>query len=122
MVMIVGPELFNAFSAAVEELKGLGGLATQASGVVKAKNLDEINQGLQDFHKKASEQVDNLVSAAERIQRELANVYQTPSAAAQVTDCLFPTGPLCRSVQYADGFTSVYGSLGLDLATPVLFV
>jgi hypothetical protein len=63
-----------------------------------------------------------LLSAAERIRRELAGVYQTPRPRAPVSDCLFESGPRCRSIQYPNGFRSVYASLGLNLPSPILFV
>lgn len=121
-VMMVGPELYNSFRDALDKILGLGGLVTQGKNLVKAKNLDDINQGLEEFKKKAKEQEGILQTAADRIARELAKVYQTPSPRAAVSDCLFTPGPLCSSVQYLDGFDSVYGTLGLNLATPILFV
>jgi beta-lactam-binding protein with PASTA domain len=121
-VMIVGPELYNAFADVIEKIKGLGGLATSASNATKAKNLDEMHDGLEDFYDKSKEQVNALQDAAQRIRDELENVYQTPSRHAEVSDCLFEPGPLCASIGYENGFHSVYQSLGLNLPTPVLFV
>jgi hypothetical protein len=121
-VMLVGPELYLAFRDGIEKVKGLGGLASLANGVVKARDPDEIEDGLQELYDKAKEQEGILQTAAERIRRELAAVYQTPKPRAAVSDCLFESGPLCRSVQYRLGFRSVYASLGLNLPQPILFV
>ncbi|MEJ0087509.1 MAG: Ig-like domain-containing protein [Pseudomonadota bacterium] len=121
-VMIIGPELFNVFSDIVEKIKALGGLRSSATNVAKAKNLDDVYDGLTDFYKKSKKQLDGLTDAEQRIREELENVYQTPSPHAAVTECLFEPGPLCASIEYANGFHSVYRSLGLNLPTPVLFV
>ena len=121
-VMIVGPELYNAFADVIEKIKALGGLSSSAQGVTKAKNLDELHDALEDFHEQAKDQVHELEDATQRIRDELDNVYQTPARRAEVSECLIDPGPLCASISYADGFNSVYQSLGLNLPTPILFV
>lgn len=121
-VMVIGPELVNVFTDMIEKLKALGGLNSSASNVLKARNMDDIYDGLVDFYSKGKEQVDAAQSAGQRISEELENVYQTPSPHAAVSECLFEPGPLCSSITYVNGFHSVYQSLGLNLPTPILFV
>ena len=121
-VMVIGPELVNVFTDAIEKIKALGGLRSSASNVAKARNLDDLYDGVVDFYSKGKEQVDAAQSAGQRISEELENVYQTPSPHAAVSECLFESGPLCSSITYANGFHSVYQSLGLNLPTPILFV
>ncbi|WP_129779573.1 Ig-like domain-containing protein [Peristeroidobacter soli] len=121
-VMVIGPELVNVFTDMIEKLKALGGLRSSASNVVKARNLDDLYDGVIDFYSKGKEQVDAATSAGQRISEELENVYQTPSPHSAVSECLFEPGPLCSSITYTNGFHSVYQSLGLNLPTPILFV
>jgi beta-lactam-binding protein with PASTA domain len=121
-VMVIGPELVNVFTDMIEKLKALGGLRSGASNVLKARNLDDLYDGVIDFYSKGKEQVDAATSAGQRISEELQNVYQTPSPHSAVSECLFEPGPLCSSITYANGFHSVYQSLGLNLPTPILFV
>ncbi|MBL8267484.1 Ig-like domain-containing protein [Steroidobacter sp.] len=121
-VFVIGPELVNVFTDMIEKLKALGGMRSSASAVLKARNLDDIYDGLIDFYRKSREEVDAAQSAGQRISEELQNVFQTPSPHAAVSECLFEPGPLCSAITYESGFRSVYQSLGLNLPTPILFV
>ncbi len=117
-VMVIGPALPAAFKDAIEKVKGLGGAPSTAAGVARARDLDEFEQGLDDLQKQA----DELYDAGQNVFNALSNAYQDPSERSAVSDCLFISGPLCKSIRYINGFISVYEPLGLNLPTPILFV
>lgn len=117
-VYIVGPAVGQALAGVLEKVKALGDLPSQAAGVAKAKDLDEMQDGLDEMQ----DAMDELHEAGNNFQQALNRVYQDPHERSAVSDCLFVSGPLCRSIQYSNGFKTVYQSFGLDLAVPILFV
>jgi len=77
-----------------------------------------MQQGLDDLQ----QQADELIEAGQNVFDALSNAYQDPSERSAVSDCLFVSGPLCKSIRYINGFISVYAPIGLSLPTPILFV
>lgn len=117
-VMMIGPALVTTTLELAEKLKALGGLPSTAVDVTKATNLDELNDGLDDLE----QPIEDALEAAQNLAEAVRNTYQDPRPGSEVSDCLFELGPLCRSIQYANGFKSVYKTLALNLPAPILFL
>ena len=121
-LMVIGPDVFNKMKAVLDGIKDGVGLVTATVAPEKWKSLEDKFEALLNFKDEADKQLDLAITGAPQVVEVFQNVYQSPSPIAEVSDCIFESGPLCRSIQYRSGFRTTYKPLVLSLPSPVAFI
>ena len=123
MVMVIGPDVAAAIEDVTNAVKAGGGLLSSLPDPKKWQNLDEAYKGLTDYKDKIDKQFDDAVTKkVDSLVTTYQNMYQSPHPLAEVSECVFESGPACRSIQYRSGFATVYVPKSLSLPSAVAFI
>lgn len=123
MVMVIGPDVISAVFDVKDAIMAGAGLASSIPDPKTWKNLDEAYDGISDFKDKVDQQFDDSVTnKVDSLITAYQNLYQSPHPLAEVSDCVFESGPACRSIQYRSGFATTYTPKKLSLPSPIVFL
>lgn len=123
MVMVIGPDVISAVFDVKDAIMAGAGLASSIPDPKTWKNLDEAYDGISDFKDKVDKQFDDSVTnKVDSLITAYQNLYQSPHPLAEVSDCVFESGPACRSIQYRSGFATTYTPKKLSLPSPIVFL